>query len=81
MTSSSLHVEEHHFQESLNLADDLSKNHVSNSTLNLTNLNPKFPSLPKMRGFKLLFAISVVLLVIMTNCAFSWKIEPLTYLV
>ena len=39
--------------KSLNLANDLSKNYVSNSTLNPLNLNPKFPSLPKMRGFKI----------------------------
>ena len=41
--------------KSLNLANDLSKNYVSNSTLNPLNLNPKFPSLPKMRGFKIAF--------------------------
>ena len=41
--------------KSLNLADDFSKNHVSNSILNPPNLNPKFPSLPKMRGFKIAF--------------------------
>ena len=41
--------------KSLNLANDLSKNYVSNSTLNPPNLNPKFPSLPKMRGFKIAF--------------------------
>ena len=28
---------------------------MSNSTLNPPNLNPKFPSLPKMRGFKIVF--------------------------
>ena len=41
--------------KSLNPANDFSKNHVSNSTLNPPNLNPKFPSLPKMRGFKIAF--------------------------
>ena len=28
---------------------------MSNSTLNPPNLNPKFPSLPKIRGFKIAF--------------------------
>ena len=32
-----------------------SKNFVSNSTLNPVNSNPKFPSLPRMRGFKIAF--------------------------
>lgn len=41
--------------KSLNLDNDLNKNCVSNSTLNPPNLNPKFPSLPKMRGFKIAF--------------------------
>ena len=41
--------------KSLNLANDFNKNYVSNSTLNPPNLNPKFPSLPKMRGFKIAF--------------------------
>ena len=41
--------------KSLNLGNDLSKNYVSNSTLNPPNLNPIFPSLPKMRGFKIAF--------------------------
>ena len=30
-------------------------NCVSNNTLNSPNINPKFPSLPKMRGFKITF--------------------------
>ena len=41
--------------KSLNQDNDLNKNCVSNSTLNPPNLNPKFPSLPKMRGFKIAF--------------------------
>ena len=42
--------------KSLNLANDVSKNCVSNSTLNPPNfLNPKFLSLPKVRGFKIAF--------------------------
>ena len=41
--------------KSLNQDNDLNKNCVSNSTLNSPNLNPKFPSLPKMRGFKIAF--------------------------
>ena len=41
--------------KSLNLANDFSKNYVSNSTLNPPNLNPKFLSLPNMRGFKIAF--------------------------
>ena len=41
--------------KSLNLVNDFSKNYVSNSTLNPPNVNPKFPSLPKMKGFKIAF--------------------------
>ena len=39
--------------KSMNQDNYLNKNCVSNSTLNPPNLNPKFPSLPKMRGFKI----------------------------
>ena len=41
--------------KSLNQDNDLNKNCVSNSTLNPPNLNPNFPSLPKMRGFEIAF--------------------------
>ena len=41
--------------KSLNQDNDLNKNCVSNSTLNPPNLYPKFPSLPKMSGFKIAF--------------------------
>ena len=41
--------------KSLNLANDFSQNYMSNSTLNSPNLNPKFPSFSKMRGFKIAF--------------------------
>ena len=41
--------------KSLNQDIDLNKNCVSKSTLNPPILNPKFPSLLKMRGFKIAF--------------------------
>lgn len=41
--------------KSLNQDNDFSKNCVNNITLNPPNLNPKFPILPKMRGFKITF--------------------------
>ena len=55
MWTNYLHEPSERHDKSLNLANDFSKNHVSNSILNPPNLNLKFPSLPKMRGFKIAF--------------------------
>ena len=43
----------HFIDKSLNQDDDLSMNCVKASILPSTNLSPKFPNLPKMRGFKI----------------------------
>ena len=39
--------------KSLNQDDDLSMNCVRDSILHSSNLNPKYPTLPKTRGFKI----------------------------
>ena len=63
-----------------NQDDDLSMNCVRDSILHSSNLSPNFPTLPKMRGFKIASLNICSLLAIMTNCVFSWKIKQLTYL-